>query len=179
MTFHSTKNFVYNDGGRAASGREGSARDCGVRAMAIALDLSYEECYRELEQANKDAGGKKSARNGLKKSVYEKVLNKHGWFWMAAPKFEGRKCKASDTEGVCIARKNGKGIAGSFTVRKISFGEGVERVFPLHSTNIDSITVVRRGRVRRAKLYYLRSRRGKSARIAEATNYKAPTGASA
>ncbi|MDB4842237.1 50S ribosomal protein L19, partial [Planktomarina sp.] len=58
------------------------------------------------------------------------------------------------------------------TVRKISFGEGVERVFPLHSTNIDSIIVVRRGRVRRAKLYYLRDRRGKSARIAEQTNYK-------
>ena len=73
---------------------------------------------------------------------------------------------------MCIGRKNGKGIAGSFTVRKISFGEGVERVFPLHSTNVDSITVVRRGRVRRAKLYYLRSRRGKSARIAEDTNYK-------
>ncbi|MEM7488546.1 MAG: 50S ribosomal protein L19, partial [Pseudomonadota bacterium] len=72
------------------------------------------------------------------------------------------------------ARKNGDGIAGSFTIRKISFGEGVERVFPLHSTNIDSITVVRRGRVRRSKLYYLRTRRGKSARIAEQTNYRAP-----
>ena len=60
----------------------------------------------------------------------------------------------------------------AFTVRKISFGEGVERVFPLYSTNIDSITVVRRGRVRRAKLYYLRSRRGKSARIVENTNYR-------
>ena len=57
-------------------------------------------------------------------------------------------------------------------MRKISFGEGVERVFPLHSTNIESISVVRRGRVRRAKLYYLRSRRGKSARIAEKTNYR-------
>jgi large subunit ribosomal protein L19 len=63
-------------------------------------------------------------------------------------------------------------ISASFTVRKISFGEGVERVFPLYSTNIDSIEVVRRGRVRRAKLYYLRARRGKSARIAEVTNYK-------
>ena len=82
-------------------------------------------------------------------------------------------------EGVCISRKNGKGIAGSFTVRKISFGEGVERVFPLYSTNIDSIEVVRRGKVRRAKLYYLRDRRGKSARIAEVANYKAPKGAEA
>ena len=85
---------------------------------------------------------------------------------------EGTRSRVQNYEGVCIARKNGVGIAGSFTVRKISFGEGVERVFPLYSTNIDSITVVRRGRVRRAKLYYLRSRRGKSARIAENTNYK-------
>ena len=92
---------------------------------------------------------------------------------------EGTRTRVQNYEGVCIARKNGSGIAGSFTVRKISFGEGVERVFPLHSTNIESITVVRRGRVRRAKLYYLRSRRGKSARIAEVTNYKAPKSASA
>ena len=85
---------------------------------------------------------------------------------------EGTRSRVQNYEGVCIARKNGVGIAGSFTVRKISFGEGVGRVFPLYSTNIESITVVRRGRVRRAKLYYLRSRRGKSARIAEDTNYK-------
>ena len=85
---------------------------------------------------------------------------------------EGTRSRIQNYEGVCIARKNGVGIAGSFTVRKISFGEGVERVFPLYSTNIESITVVRRGSVRRAKLYYLRSRRGKSARIAEDANYK-------
>src|SRR6056297_2840342 len=85
---------------------------------------------------------------------------------------EGTRSRVQNFEGVCISRKNGSGIAGSFTVRKISFGEGVERVFPLYSTNIDSITVVRRGRVRRAKLYYLRSRRGKSARIAEDAHYK-------
>lgn len=85
---------------------------------------------------------------------------------------EGTRTRVQNYEGVCIARNNGHGIAGSFCVRKISFGEGVERVFPLYSTNIDSITVVRRGRVRRAKLYYLRSRRGKSARISEVTNYK-------
>ena len=69
-------------------------------------------------------------------------------------------------EGVCIARRN-RGVNSSFTVRKISYGEGVERVFPLYSPRIDSIEVVRRGRVRRAKLYYLRGRTGKSARIAE------------
>ena len=85
---------------------------------------------------------------------------------------EGSRSRVQMYEGVCISRKNGKGIAGSFTVRKISFGEGVERVFPLYSTNIDSIEVVRRGRVRRAKRYYLRDRRGKSARIAEKTNYR-------
>jgi len=85
---------------------------------------------------------------------------------------EGSRSRIQNYEGVCISRKNGVGIAGSFTVRKISFGEGVERVFPLYSTNIDSIEVVRRGKVRRAKLYYLRARRGKSARIAEDTTYK-------
>jgi large subunit ribosomal protein L19 len=90
---------------------------------------------------------------------------------------EGTRSRVQAYEGVCISRKNGRGIAGSFTVRKISFGEGVERVFPLYSTNIAEITVVRRGRVRRAKLYYLRTRRGKSARIAEQTNYRAQDGA--
>lgn len=85
---------------------------------------------------------------------------------------EGTRSRVQNYEGVCIARKGGSGIAAAFTVRKISFGEGVERVFPLYSQNIESITVVRRGRVRRAKLYYLRSRRGKSARIAEKTNYR-------
>ncbi|MFC4671285.1 50S ribosomal protein L19 [Seohaeicola nanhaiensis] len=84
---------------------------------------------------------------------------------------EGTRSRVQMYEGVCISRKGG-GIGASFTVRKISFGEGVERVFPLYSTNIDSIEVVRRGRVRRAKLYYLRSRQGKSARIAENTHYK-------
>ncbi len=87
---------------------------------------------------------------------------------------EGTRTRVQNYEGVCISRKHGKGIAGSFTIRKISFGEGVERVFPLHSTNIETIEVVRRGRVRRSKLYYLRTRRGKSARIVEQTNYRAP-----
>ena len=87
---------------------------------------------------------------------------------------EGTRSRVQNYEGVCIGRNGGKGIGAAFTVRKISFGEGVERVFPLHSPNIDSITVVRRGKVRRAKLYYLRDRRGKSARIVEKTNYRAP-----
>lgn len=79
---------------------------------------------------------------------------------------EGERTRVQNYEGVCIARSN-KGIGSSFTVRKISFGEGVERVFPLYSPNIETIEVVRRGVVRRAKLYYLRGRSGKSARIAE------------
>ena len=79
---------------------------------------------------------------------------------------EGERERVQAYEGVCIARSGG-GVHESFTVRKISFGEGVERVFPLLSPNIESIEVKRRGAVRRAKLYYLRDRRGKSARIAE------------
>ena len=79
---------------------------------------------------------------------------------------EGERTRVQNFEGVCIARSN-KGIGSNFTVRKISFGEGVERVFPLYSPDVDWIEVVRRGAVRRAKLYYLRGRTGKSARIAE------------
>jgi len=79
---------------------------------------------------------------------------------------EGDRSRVQNYEGVCIARSN-KALGSSFTVRKISFGEGVERVFPLYSPNIETIEVVRRGVVRRAKLYYLRGRSGKSARIVE------------
>ena len=79
---------------------------------------------------------------------------------------EGTRTRTQNFEGVCIARSN-RGINSNFTVRKMSFGEGVERVFPLYSPNIESIDVVRRGVVRRAKLYYLRGRTGKRARIAE------------
>jgi large subunit ribosomal protein L19 len=82
---------------------------------------------------------------------------------------EGTRERVQAFEGVCIA-KNGSGLNEAFTVRKLSYGEGVERVFPLYSPNIDSIDVVRRGDVRRAKLYYLRGRQGKSARIAEKTD---------
>src|ERR1043166_7764724 len=84
---------------------------------------------------------------------------------------EGTRERVQAFEGVCIGRKNA-GINSSFTVRKISYGEGVERVFPLYSPNVDSIEVVRRGRVRRAKLYYLRGRTGKRARIAERRDIK-------
>jgi len=79
---------------------------------------------------------------------------------------EGERTRVQNYEGVCIARSN-RGINSNFTVRKLSFGEGVERVFPLYSPNVESIEVVRRGVVRRAKLYYLRGRTGKRARITE------------
>src|SRR6187551_787312 len=79
---------------------------------------------------------------------------------------EGDKTRVQAYEGVCIGR-SGRGINENFTVRKISYGEGVERVFPLYSPLVDSVEVVRRGKVRRAKLYYLRGRRGKAARITE------------
>jgi large subunit ribosomal protein L19 len=113
----------------------------------------------------------------LEKEQYDALLAKRG-----VPDFthgdtvkvwvkirEGDKERLQAYEGVVIAR-SGSGIMESFTVRKISYGEGVERVFPLLSPNIDRIEVVKRGRVRRAKLYYLRDRRGKSARIFESTS---------
>src|SRR3954452_8155467 len=92
---------------------------------------------------------------------------------------EGERTRVQAYEGVCISRSGG-GIQESFTVRKISYGEGVERVFPVYSPLVESVKVVRRGAVRRAKLYYLRDRRGKSARIAERTDRqhdKAPAAA--
>ena len=83
---------------------------------------------------------------------------------------EGTRTRIQAYEGVCIARAGG-GLNENFTVRKISYGEGVERVFPIYSPVVDSIEVIRRGKVRRAKLYYLRGRRGKSARISEKQDY--------
>jgi large subunit ribosomal protein L19 len=91
---------------------------------------------------------------------------------------EGTRSRIQAYEGVCIGRSGG-GLNESFTVRKISYGEGVERVFPIYSPVIDSIDVVRRGKVRRAKLYYLRGRRGKSARIAEKQDRRPPRAAAA
>src|SRR5580698_7483649 len=88
---------------------------------------------------------------------------------------EGERTRVQAYEGVCIGRAGG-GLNENFTVRKISYGEGVERVFPLYSPMIDSIKVVRRGKVRRAKLYYLRGRRGKSARIGERVDHVAEGG---
>ena len=87
---------------------------------------------------------------------------------------EGSRERIQAFEGVCIGRKN-KGVNSSFTVRKLSYGEGVERVFPLYAPQVAGLTVVRRGRVRRAKLYYLRGRTGKAARIAEKTTYREAT----
>ncbi|MCA3421343.1 MAG: 50S ribosomal protein L19 [Roseomonas sp.] len=91
---------------------------------------------------------------------------------------EGERVRTQAYEGVVIARSN-KGVQSNFTVRKLSYGEGVERVFPLYSPNVAEIQVVRRGKVRRAKLYYLRGRTGKSARIAEKLGMKADGAAKA
>ncbi|MCC6949454.1 MAG: 50S ribosomal protein L19 [Bradyrhizobiaceae bacterium] len=91
---------------------------------------------------------------------------------------EGDRTRIQAYEGVCIGR-HGSGLHESFTVRKISYGEGVERVFPLYSPMLDSIEVVRRGKVRRAKLYYLRERRGKKARITERQDFGESAGAEA
>ena len=85
---------------------------------------------------------------------------------------EGNRTRVQAYEGVCIARSGG-GLQENFTVRKISYGEGVERVFPVYSPAVESVEIVRRGKVRRAKLYYLRDRRGKSARIVENTGTRA------
>ena len=85
---------------------------------------------------------------------------------------EGARTRVQAYEGVCISRK-GAGFQESFTVRKISYGEGVERVFPVYSPMVEAVEIVRRGKVRRAKLYYLRDRRGKSARISENTGVRA------
>ena len=90
---------------------------------------------------------------------------------------EGERSRIQNFEGVCIARSN-KGLSSNFTVRKISYGEGVERVFPLYAPTIAEIAVIRRGDVRRAKLYYLRGRSGKSARIAERARDTTTTGTS-
>lgn len=99
-------NFKYNDGGRADAGFKGTAGDCGARAMAIALGLDYKTVYKELAQANKDMGFAKSARNGIMKNVYDMVLQRHGWVWHQAPKFDGRKARCSDMPaGIVIARQ--------------------------------------------------------------------------
>ena len=97
--------YHYNDGGREASGRKGSASDCVCRAIAIAMERPYDEVYRELAQANKAAGGKRTAREGLMRDVYEAYLNQYGWVWHSTPKCEGRKARYIDLPvGRVIAR---------------------------------------------------------------------------
>ena len=99
-------NFVYNDGGREASGRKGTAGDCAARAMAIALDLDYDDCYKALAQANKNSGRPKSVRSGIMRGDFNVVLVEHGWVWHQAPKFHGRKARCSDMPaGRVIARQ--------------------------------------------------------------------------
>ena len=98
--------YKFNDGGRAAAGYKGKARDCGARALAIALDLDYQTAYDQLAQANKDHGYEKSANNGLYREVFESVLNTYGYKWHKAPVFKGRKARVSDMpKGKVIARQ--------------------------------------------------------------------------
>ena len=113
-----------------------------------------------LEQVEREQIAKLTAERGIPEFGPGDTLR------VSVKVVEGTRERLQAFEGVCIGRRNA-GMSSSFTVRKISFGEGVERVFPLYSPNIDSITVVRKGVVRRAKLYYLRGRTGKRARIAE------------
>ena len=97
-------NYQYNDGGRSKYFK-GIAGDCATRAMAIALDLDYKDAYNQLSEANKRRGGKKSARNGISKEDFNNVLEAHGWVWVAAPKFQGRKAYVGDMpSGRVIAR---------------------------------------------------------------------------
>jgi hypothetical protein len=104
--------YIKNDGGRSQAGYKGSAGDCGARAMAIALGLDYQTAYNQLAQANKDRGFAKSARNGIYKDVYSDVLAKHGWHWVSAPKFVGRKAKCADMPlGIVIAQQAGHYVA--------------------------------------------------------------------
>jgi len=105
-------NFIYNDGGRADAGYKGTAGDCGVRALAIVTNSDYKEIYKLLAQANKDFGFAKSARNGVEKNVYQSVLNKLGWHWVSAPKFQGRKARCADLpQGCFIAQQAGHYVA--------------------------------------------------------------------
>jgi large subunit ribosomal protein L19 len=138
------------------SGKHTRARRGGAADGEIAMNLIQ---TLEKEQVEKLSAGKEIPDFGPGDTVLVNVKV-----------IEGEKSRVQAYEGVCIGRSGG-GLHENFTVRKISYGEGVERVFPLYSPMIDSIKVVRRGKVRRAKLYYLRGLRGKKARIeAEATN---------
>src|SRR4030081_2799113 len=150
LPYRSAKSAQWQDNGTPAQpalGRRGSAAD-GDFAMNLIQQL-------EKEQFDKLAAGKEIPEFGPGDTVIVNVKV-----------VEGDRSRVQAYEGVCIGR-SGSGLNESFTVRKISYGEGVERVFPVMSPMIDSIKVVRRGKVRRAKLYYLRNLRGKSARIVE------------
>jgi len=97
-------NYQYNDGGRSKYFK-GITGDCATRAMAIALDIDYKSAYNELSEANAKSVGKKSARNGISKEDFNRVLEAHGWVWVAAPKFQGRKAYVGDMpSGRVIAR---------------------------------------------------------------------------
>lgn len=97
--------FVYSDGGRKAAGFKGDAGDCAVRAMAIALGIPYEVAYERLSIANWESVGKRSARNGIYKADFDRVIKDWGWQWFPAPVFDGRKARCSDMVGTVIAQQ--------------------------------------------------------------------------
>jgi uncharacterized protein YfiM (DUF2279 family) len=103
--------YTQNDGGRAAAGYKGMAGDCGARALAIATGMDYQQAYSLIAVENKNMGFAKSARNGVHKNVYERVLKSLGWQWKSAPKFEGRKARCSDLTGTVIAQQAGHYVA--------------------------------------------------------------------
>lgn len=122
--------YEYNDGGRAAAGFKGSTGDCAVRAMAIATGIPYADCYKELAQANKDAGKPKSVRGGIMKGDFDKVLKRHGWVWHSAPKFEGRKARAGDLpDGMVVARMARHFAAVSYRTVNDSFDSRHKMVY--------------------------------------------------
>ena len=104
--------YTYNDGGRSKAGYKGTCGDCGVRAISIAIGIPYKEAYKLCAEENQKWGFKKSARNGMMKDVYDKILNQLGWSWVSAPKFYGRKAYCYDLpNGTYIARQAGHYVA--------------------------------------------------------------------
>ena len=140
----------------------GNDEDNDVEAPLSAADLTGECAMNILDQIGQNEINKVLANRDIPDFGAGDTLR------VDVKVVEGTRERVQAFEGVCIARKS-DGVNSSFTVRKISYGEGVERIFPLYSPRISGITVIRRGKVRRAKLYYLRGRRGKSARIVEST----------
>jgi large subunit ribosomal protein L19 len=145
---------------------KGSIQEAWLSALAVSEELEKVRQMNIIQQLEAEQAAKIEAKRTLPEFSAGDTLR------VNVRVTEGTRTRIQAYEGVCIARSGG-GINESFTVRKISYGEGVERVFPVYSPLVESVEIVRRGKVRRAKLYYLRDRRGKSARIVEDTGVRA------